>query len=198
MPSPPPLLVLDTNTVMALWLFEDVTLRPLADAIAQRHCRLATRADALAELRCVLGYSHFGLTPEQGTALVERYATSCSVIAQATGDERTPDARNDARTAPAQYRMSGGGVMEHSEPQADLGAVPSAATGASALPPCRDPDDQKFLEIALATGASQLLTRDKLLLKLARHRLVKPHFRILTPEAWCREYAPTASQDPQR
>lgn len=197
MPAPPPLLVLDTNTVMALWLFKDATLRPLADAIAQRHCRLATRADALAELRCVLGYSHFGLTPEQRAALAEHYAASCSVIAQGR-DKQVPDARNDAGKTLAQHGMSGEELMQLSGPQADLGAAPSAATGADALPPCRDPDDQKFLQIALATGACQLLTRDKLLLKLARHRLVKPHFRILTPEAWCREYSPAATEDPQR
>jgi len=46
------------------------------------------------------------------------------------------------------------------------------------LPTCRDPDDQKFLEAALAAGAGFLLTRDRALLDLARRVLP---FRIVTP-----------------
>jgi putative PIN family toxin of toxin-antitoxin system len=46
------------------------------------------------------------------------------------------------------------------------------------LPVCRDPDDQKFLEAALAAGADFLVTKDLELLTLARR---EPRFRILTP-----------------
>jgi predicted nucleic acid-binding protein len=46
------------------------------------------------------------------------------------------------------------------------------------LPACRDRDDQKFLEAALAADAGFLLTRDRALLRLARRALP---FRILTP-----------------
>lgn len=48
------------------------------------------------------------------------------------------------------------------------------------LPRCRDPDDQMFLETALASGAECLVTRDRELLACARRALP---FRILTPEA---------------
>src|SRR5258708_25102223 len=47
------------------------------------------------------------------------------------------------------------------------------------LPACRDPDDQKFLEAALAARAGFLLTRDRALLELARR---PAPFRILTPK----------------
>lgn len=47
----------------------------------------------------------------------------------------------------------------------------------AALPRCADPDDQKFLELALAAGAHALLTRDRALLDLAR----RAPFRILPP-----------------
>jgi putative PIN family toxin of toxin-antitoxin system len=47
------------------------------------------------------------------------------------------------------------------------------------LPACRDPDDQKFLEAALAAGGAFLVTRDKALLELARRIEA---FRIVTPE----------------
>jgi predicted nucleic acid-binding protein len=48
------------------------------------------------------------------------------------------------------------------------------------LPRCRDPDDQKFLELALAARADCLLTRDSALLELA-HRVSA--FRIMAPQA---------------
>lgn len=48
----------------------------------------------------------------------------------------------------------------------------------SSLPTCRDPDDQKFLEAALAARADFLVTKDLALLELARR--VSP-FRIVTP-----------------
>jgi hypothetical protein len=48
------------------------------------------------------------------------------------------------------------------------------------LPRCRDPDDQKFLELARACRADLLLTRDRALLELAR----RTPFRIVTPRAW--------------
>ena len=51
------------------------------------------------------------------------------------------------------------------------------------LPRCRDSDDQKFLILAARCQADLLLTRDKLLLKLARHRQKPPPFAIVTAEA---------------
>ena len=54
---------------------------------------------------------------------------------------------------------------------------------AIALPRCRDPDDQKFLILAARCRADLLITRDKLLLRLAGHRRLPPPFRIVTAEA---------------
>lgn len=51
-----------------------------------------------------------------------------------------------------------------------------------ALPQCRDPDDQKFLELARNGNADWLVTSDKALLKLARRGRLRELFRILTPE----------------
>lgn len=47
------------------------------------------------------------------------------------------------------------------------------------LPLCRDQDDQKFLEAALAAKADFLVTKDQALLELARR---VRRFRILTPQ----------------
>jgi putative PIN family toxin of toxin-antitoxin system len=49
------------------------------------------------------------------------------------------------------------------------------------LPRCRDPDDQKFLEAALAARAQFLVTRDRALLELAPRA---GSFRIVTPEGF--------------
>jgi len=46
------------------------------------------------------------------------------------------------------------------------------------LPRCRDPDDQKFLEAALAARADFLVTKDRALLDLARPALP---FSVVTP-----------------
>lgn len=54
---------------------------------------------------------------------------------------------------------------------------------------CRDPDDQMFIDLALAERARWLISRDRAVLALAKR--ARPHgVEILTPEAWLRT-APT-------
>jgi putative PIN family toxin of toxin-antitoxin system len=66
-----------------------------------------------------------------------------------------------------------------------------AALGTMApLPPCRDPDDQKFLELARASRADILLTKDRALLELARREYTHIGFRILTPRAYVATFIP--------
>jgi hypothetical protein len=59
--------------------------------------------------------------------------------------------------------------------------LPVPGAGSARLPLCRDPDDQKFLEAALAARAGFLVTRDRALLDLARRAAP---FRILSPQAF--------------
>ncbi|MFN0300650.1 MAG: putative toxin-antitoxin system toxin component, PIN family [Burkholderiales bacterium] len=56
-------------------------------------------------------------------------------------------------------------------------AVPSC----EALPTCKDPDDQKFLELARDARADYLVTKDKALLTLGRKRYGIRAFAIVTP-----------------
>lgn len=56
------------------------------------------------------------------------------------------------------------------------------------LPVCKDKDDQKFLEIALLSGACSLITKDKALLKLSKRTARAGLFNIMTPEAWTKAY----------
>ncbi|MCK0505886.1 putative toxin-antitoxin system toxin component, PIN family [Aromatoleum anaerobium] len=152
---PCPRVVLDTNTVMALWLFEDPALARLRDVIEGRHLTLVTRADALDELRHVLAYRQFGVDAERQAAILAGYTARVTLLAD--------------RGAPA------------------LADGPAQAL--PALPLCRDRDDQKFLEIARDGEASHLVSRDKALLKLNRHRLLRSLFAVLTPENFAQELA---------
>lgn len=145
-----PRLALDTNTIMALWFFEDPALKALRNLIDNTTVALISRADALEELRRVLAYRQFAIIVARQQDILATYTARCDLIA------------------------------------ADIPEV-------SVLPTCSDRDDQKFLEIARDGQASHLITRDKALLKLNRHRLVRPLYRVLTPEAFCRELA--ADQD---
>ena len=59
----------------------------------------------------------------------------------------------------------------------------TASVGAP-LPRCADPDDQKFLELALLGGARWLLSKDKAVLRLARRTAREGWFQIVTPATW--------------
>jgi uncharacterized protein len=50
---------------------------------------------------------------------------------------------------------------------------------------CTDPDDQKFIDLALASAARWLLTRDRAVLALAR-RLRESGIEVVTPIEWAR------------
>lgn len=132
-------LALDTNTVMALWFFDDPALTGLRHFIERDRPILVTRADAMEELRRVLAYRQFAITPEQQSSILTRYSQRCSHV-EAPGATACP------------------------------------------LPACRDPDDQKFLEIARDGDVTHLVTRDKALLRLNRHRLIRPLYAIVKPE----------------
>ena len=139
-----PALVLDTNTVLALWMFHDPALDELREWIEAGNCCLYSREDALEELRRVLAYRQFGLS----------------------------DALQ--RTSHETFRS----ILTNRSTSSDGISTGELAT----LPRCRDMDDQKFLEIAFQTRATYLLTRDKALLRLARHRSIRNRFATLTPE----------------
>lgn len=136
-----PALVLDTNVALALWLFRDVRLRTLADALARGEAQWFVTQPMLEELqhefteaRCV----RYGVTRDES-------------LRQALGIGRTLDPPM-AALAPRNLR-------------------------------CTDPDDQKFIDLALQLRGCTLLSRDRAVLKLARR--ARAHgLSILTPEHW--------------
>src|SRR5262249_46035595 len=60
--------------------------------------------------------------------------------------------------------------------------APAPEAARRVLPVCRDPDDQKFLEAALAAGAGFLVTKDQKLLELTK----RVPFKIVTPKEFAR------------
>ena len=59
---------------------------------------------------------------------------------------------------------------------------PGEEGGAEVLPRCKDRDDQKFVVLAWEGQADVLVTRDKLVLRLARRVPLRGKVAILTPE----------------
>ena len=55
------------------------------------------------------------------------------------------------------------------------------APRASALPRCKDPDDQKFLELARDAGAAYVVTLDRALLGLAPQMAAAAAVRVVVP-----------------
>jgi len=149
-----PRLVLDTNTVLALWMFRDPKLEALRAWIEAGKCRLFSREDALEELRRVLAYPQFGVDTTAQYALRDSYRGRLSPLV----------------------------THEHAK----------CITKATLLPACRDPDDQKFLEIAAQAPATHLITRDKELCRLARNRMIRQFFAIVTPEKFTHPTLATA------
>lgn len=60
LPTPVPV-VLDTNVVLDVWVFDDATVRPLATALEAGTVQAWAEAGTLRELELVLAYPSFGL-----------------------------------------------------------------------------------------------------------------------------------------
>ena len=73
--------VLDTNAVLSLWMFEDPALARLRAAIEAGDFTLFTREDCLGELARVLAYSQFKQTPERQAEIAAAYRARCVVVA---------------------------------------------------------------------------------------------------------------------
>lgn len=58
-------------------------------------------------------------------------------------------------------------------------ATLAADAGLPRMPRCSDPDDQKFLELAAASNAQGLVSKDRALLRLRRR--CAPFFQVMTP-----------------
>jgi putative PIN family toxin of toxin-antitoxin system len=139
--------VLDTNVLLALWLFRDPVVEPLR-AVIETGLLMPVRSRATdAEFAEVLGRPElFEVATDRQARLIQEWQAQASLV----------------------------DVIE-----------PAPWT-------CRDPLDQKFLDLAVSAGAGWLITRDRDLLKLAR-KARRQGLLILTPENWSQLISTTAT-----
>ena len=150
-------LVLDTNVWLDWLVFDDPVVAPLKAAVAQGRAAVFIDDAVEAELTRVLAYP-FGSRTLDARAQADALAQCLRVACRAEGGEQ--------RAEGGEQRAEGGGMRDE-----------------GALPKCSDPDDQKFLELALACEATALLTRDEALLELGRKKSRPLPFRIVAPQA---------------
>jgi len=158
-------IVLDTNVWLDWLLFDDPAVVPIRKAVAAGKAEIVMDEATDAELERVLGYTFNNKTiaPEKQAALLEQ----CRRIARKSKGGSQKEEGLEPRVSGSAHRSP---LTAH--------AVPAAET---LLPTCEDPDDQKFLELALAGGAAFLVTRDGALLDLAEHKVRPLPYRIVTP-----------------
>jgi putative PIN family toxin of toxin-antitoxin system len=77
-----PRLVLDTNVLLDLWLFDDPSVRPLRAAIEARSLQALRSADCDAEFTEVIGRAQFGLDEASRRAMLARWAACSEPIAE--------------------------------------------------------------------------------------------------------------------
>lgn len=159
--------VLDTNVVLDLLHFDDPVARPVRQALEAGRVRCVVSDATLDEWRRVLAYPEFGLDAARQAALLERYRALCErVVVEARADPPGRDGTtHDGRSCPSGRKPMG-----------------------RSLPRCSDPDDQKFLELAAASGAQALVSKDRALLRLRRR--CAPWYRVLTPAEAAHAFSP--------
>ena len=139
------LLVLDTNVVLDLWLFQDPRTESLRQALKQGEITCLATAHMREELRRVLAYPH----------LVE-----CLNF----------------------YQKSAEQVLTHYDAHSQLVEAPGKAPWT-----CKDPDDQVFIDLAVAHQCP-LISKDKAVLAL-RGRLARS--QVAVSREWAASSSPT-------
>ncbi len=61
--------------------------------------------------------------------------------------------------------------------------LPLPETPDPSLPRCRDREDQKFFDLAVRGDAALLVSRDRAVLRLGRHRLCPATLKVIAPPA---------------
>ncbi len=139
-------LIIDTNVVLDLWLFEEPGVRALQHRWGSTHHAVGS-APMRQELAHVL--ARMQALPVNATRWFGRKSVD-DVL----------------------------GAWDQT-----VRLVPAPTSRPLTWPRCSDPDDQMFIDLALAHGANALLTRDRALLKLAR-RMQTLGVWVCTPEQW--------------
>jgi predicted nucleic acid-binding protein len=171
-------IVLDTNVCLDLFVFRDPRWQVLLEALRSGHLEAVSRTDCRNEWLIVLRYEHLKLDDAGRERATSEFDALIRCIDQACD--------TSAPVSPLP-----GAVVQSIDP-----GIATSPTAPAPLPVCRDPDDQKFLELARDTGAQCLITKDKLLLKLARKTARAGLFEIVTPQTWMATHAATNAPAP--
>ena len=123
------MVVIDTNVVLDLFVFQDPATAPLKQALHDKSIRWISTPDMRIELERVLAYAH----------IVPRLAF---------------------------YQLSAADVLDQFDHHAQMEPVAPRCTAI-----CKDPDDQRFIDLAVAHRAL-LLSKDKAVLSMKKRLLV--------------------------
>lgn len=123
------MVVIDTNVVLDLFVFQDPATAPLKQALLGKTIRWISTQDMRTELERVLAYAH----------IVPRLAF---------------------------YKLNAADVLAQFDCHAQMEPVAPRCTAI-----CKDPDDQRFIDLAVAHGAL-LLSKDKAVLCMKKRLLV--------------------------
>ena len=123
------MVVIDTNVVLDLFVFQDPATAPLKQALHDKAIRWISTQDMRIELERVLAYAH----------IVPRLAF---------------------------YQLSAADVLGQFDHHAQMEPVAPRCTAI-----CKDPDDQRFIDLAVAHRAL-LLSKDKAVLCMKKRLLV--------------------------
>ena len=160
-------LVFDTNVWLDWLVFDDPSVAPVKMAVAEGRAKVFIDDAVEAELVRVLGYP-FGARSLDAQAQAKAVAECLRVATKGKGErEKGKESTHEPRSTPVLSQVEG---------------THSTSAERNALPKCKDPDDQKFLELALACGAEFLVTRDAALLELKRNRSRPLPYRVVTPK----------------
>ena len=139
----------------------------------------APRPCAVIDTQSVLDWHYFG-NPSCGQWLESLAAGRWHWIA--TAAMRDELAHVLARGIPGRSGPSAQQVLAAFDQWADVRPAPTPPLGG--WPRCRDPDDQKFIDLALLGGATWLVSRDKAVLKLARRCRAQAGLVVTPPHLW--------------
>ena len=135
-------IVIDTNIVLDLFVFDDAAAKPLRAALQAGEVEWIATAAMRIELARVLGY------PQIAPRLTFYGLSDADVLAQFDRHARLVEPAPKAHVS------------------------------------CADPDDQKFIDLAIAAGAHVLVSRDRALLKLKKKAVTKHGLLIVAPADW--------------
>jgi predicted nucleic acid-binding protein len=163
--GPGPTVVIDTNVVLDLWLFDNPDVAPLRRALESGRLHWIACERMFGELPRVLAYAH--LQAKLGVHL-NPAATPLTKALEAMSVQ-----------APGTVQWS---LTRHDEvAQGIVACMQQWAKRCEVAPlchyKCKDPDDQVFVDLAAAHGAT-LLSKDKAVLKL-KNRLARLGSRVL-------------------